>query len=591
MKKILLWDLRFPERRPARLTVDDALASAAVRAGVAAAADPAEQGALANGAPLDPGLLSEVVLEHGFQKQLVRVILPYSVVLIGAAAGVLAAIGTPVAAAAPPLPPPPPPPPPPVLTPPADPIPTADMLPLLTRAGLNYRNVFSTERLIEGSGPLAYLGNAMTNAGAYNVGAGNTGITAADLTSSTMSVYAWYDQTDSSRYIFQETLANRPRLRGDVKLGGRLAVAFWGKANDVTKRTTMSGPTSQPIRNTTRVIVVHPTVSRQGLGLSSTSDGTNNAHYTFIGGDGAQGRFAVDGTYQPPRIPSSPQVLIIAHDNADNITIWIDGVKSTGTTGSSAVVANTLILGQYGGSDAFNANMRMGAHFDITGVVNDAEAASITEALTGRFGLAPDYEVNLIHVGDSIVEGAKDTDTIGLGQQMIPLLNKRTRYWNLGIAGKTLAAMYADRADMIPALLQPGKTNVVLIDGGINDVNNGSVSVGANLYTGTTTPFIAYLKGLGCMVGAVPLLPQRPAGQTSQWYADHEALRQSYNGALLANGGGADFVVDRASEPHMGTYPTSPNDPTLYQDGLHPTSLGYGWLAPVYVASINGVIA
>lgn len=96
MKKILLWDPRFPDRRPALLTVDDALASAAVRAGVAAAADPAEQGALANGSPLDPGLLTEVVLEHGYQKQLARVMLPYSVILVGALAGVLAAIEYPV---------------------------------------------------------------------------------------------------------------------------------------------------------------------------------------------------------------------------------------------------------------------------------------------------------------------------------------------------------------------------------------------------------------------------------------------------------------------------------------------------------------
>ena len=94
MKTILLWDPRFPDRRPSRLTVEDAVASAAVRAGVAAAANPAEAGALSAGGALDPTMLTEVVLQHGPGTATRRVFLPYSVVMVGAAAGVLAAIGT-----------------------------------------------------------------------------------------------------------------------------------------------------------------------------------------------------------------------------------------------------------------------------------------------------------------------------------------------------------------------------------------------------------------------------------------------------------------------------------------------------------------
>lgn len=96
MKTILLWDARFPDRRPARLSVEDAVASAAVRAGVAAAANPAEAGALSAGAALDPTMLTEVVLQHGNGGATRRVFLPYSVVMVGASAGVLAAIGTPI---------------------------------------------------------------------------------------------------------------------------------------------------------------------------------------------------------------------------------------------------------------------------------------------------------------------------------------------------------------------------------------------------------------------------------------------------------------------------------------------------------------
>ncbi len=96
MKTILLWDPRFPDRRPVRLTLEDTVASAAVRAGVAAAANPAEAGALSAGGALDPGMITEVVLQHGTRNLTRRAFLPYSVVMVGAAAGVLASIGTPI---------------------------------------------------------------------------------------------------------------------------------------------------------------------------------------------------------------------------------------------------------------------------------------------------------------------------------------------------------------------------------------------------------------------------------------------------------------------------------------------------------------
>lgn len=96
MKTILLWDARFPDRRPVRLTVEDSVASAAVRAGVAAAADPAEAGVLSAGGALDPSMLTEVVIQDGSRGGTRRVFLPYSVVIIGAAAGVMASIGTPI---------------------------------------------------------------------------------------------------------------------------------------------------------------------------------------------------------------------------------------------------------------------------------------------------------------------------------------------------------------------------------------------------------------------------------------------------------------------------------------------------------------
>lgn len=126
MKTILLWDSRFPDRRPARLTIEDTVASAAVRAGVAAAANPAEAGALSAGAALDPTMLTEVVIQHGSGNATRRVYLPYSVVMVGAAAGVLASIGTPIPGGVTPTPTPTP-------TPSPAPTPSGDRTVLMTQ--------------------------------------------------------------------------------------------------------------------------------------------------------------------------------------------------------------------------------------------------------------------------------------------------------------------------------------------------------------------------------------------------------------------------------------------------------------------------
>lgn len=103
MKTILLWDSRFPNRKPARLTVDDAVASAAVRSGCATAANPAEAGILGAGEPLDPTMLTEVVMQQA-DGTLRRVFLPYSVVMVGASVGIMASIGTPIAGGVAPTP-------------------------------------------------------------------------------------------------------------------------------------------------------------------------------------------------------------------------------------------------------------------------------------------------------------------------------------------------------------------------------------------------------------------------------------------------------------------------------------------------------
>ncbi len=104
MKKILLWDMRQPGSNPARLEIDDAIASACVRAGVATAADPAEAGALGAGAAIDPANPTEIVIWSGVAQRVRRVVVPSAVAALALAAGVAVLPGGAVTAGGTPTP-------------------------------------------------------------------------------------------------------------------------------------------------------------------------------------------------------------------------------------------------------------------------------------------------------------------------------------------------------------------------------------------------------------------------------------------------------------------------------------------------------
>lgn len=97
--KILLWDPRFPIVSPDLLELPLEVASACVRAGVAAPVDPSQSAMLSSGGALDPGNLTEMVVWSGPPQTKKRVVMPAAVASIAAGAGVAASVGVPVAPA------------------------------------------------------------------------------------------------------------------------------------------------------------------------------------------------------------------------------------------------------------------------------------------------------------------------------------------------------------------------------------------------------------------------------------------------------------------------------------------------------------
>ena len=483
-----------------------------------------------------------------------------------------------------PVPAPPPPP-----APPAPPVQSNAFLPALTTAGASYHGVGSNERLIESyAGPLAAVTNAPGTQGIQSLGDGALGLKPSDLPQPVTCLYGWFDQSGKGRNFVQDTLANRPRLRAEVTIGGKLALAFGGHKG-AGEQVALPYAVSLAATNRTEFWVVDSSVSIQTAVLAEHAAAGDAALRRTMTAPDFAGHLRAAGGESGVVLPAQPCVVIVV-DGPTGGAIYIDGVRRAVPAGTAGTIVSTTL----GWSPSLGvpsiANMRLAAYGAIDAAISDAEALAVHQALSLRFGVNGGFAVNLLHIGDSIVEGVSATDTLGLKAMVVPGLARRTRYTSLGIAGKSLAACYADRAIYDAALLQPGMVNVALIDAGINDLCFGAE--GVTLYGQVATPYVAALKAMGYRVALATVLPQASTRYGVPVSADVvEGRRQAFNTAVRNNAAGADVIVDRAAVTEMGRYPESPNDLALYPDALHPTTAGYALLAPTYRAAIDAVSA
>lgn len=277
------------------------------------------------------------------------------------------------------------------------------MLPALTSPGARYRAVYSSERLLGGyRGPLAYAALAKGAAGGVDLGAGRERITAADLPAPVTPLYGWYGRSGSGRHVVQDVLAHRPRLRADVTMGGRLAAAFAGLANDPAFAS-LSGPQSLIAGARGEALVIHPTTSLQNAVWSEHADGAGAVWRDLFVSLGANGALGAAQQTTSVHIASVPQVLLLT-EGLNGATQFRDGVPTALRPGDSSALAR-LTLGASTLGAQLNANFRLAAYLAIEGTVSTADAAAITVALQSRFAVRAQHVINLVHIGDSIVGG------------------------------------------------------------------------------------------------------------------------------------------------------------------------------------------
>lgn len=479
------------------------------------------------------------------------------------------------------------------------PVPTQDMLPALTTSGASYHQIYSTERLRSAyTGPLAYINTGEGPAGGSDIGAGSSGLTASMLPATSTPIYGWYDQSGASdRNIIQDTLAKRPTLRGDAVIGTRLCAAFGG-ARLGTPQISVATAETLDLSTTSRteILVIDPSTSAVNAVysehrlLAQAGETTGQVVRNLYDSASDNGSWRTSPATFSARVYSNPQVVVMV-ERESGTTLFVDGEKYTGAAplGGGAGI-RSVMLGAQASSNDFNANFKLAAYVSVNAPINDADAAAITGAMQRRFAIDAAYTVNLVEIGDSRDEGIRATETRNRKHFILPDVNAATRWYNIGVNGKTMAQCYADRASYEGALFVAGKKNIALLSAGINDLGINGTS-GADLYAIATT-YVGYLKGLGYKVGLATILPHTSANYDSFGHsvATVEQERVAYNALVRTNNAGADRIIDTANVSPIGVYPTGPNDPTLYADNIHLTSLGVSYEAPAYVAAINQMV-
>ena len=133
-----------------------------------------------------------------------------------------------------------------------------------------------------------------------------------------------------------------------------------------------------------------------------------------------------------------------------------------------------------------------------------------------------------------------------------------------------------------------GAKNVYVYGLGTNDLctNLGVATVKANI-----TTYIAALRtavGTAARIVICTILPRTGSFYGGQTDAQNELDRLEVNKWIAANyiAIGANAVADLGAHVVMGLHATT-SDATYYVDGVHPTTLGHGLLAPVVASAIG----
>ena len=407
----------------------------------------------------------------------------------------------------------------------------------------------------------------------------------------TCTVATWYDQSGNANNAVQATAANRPSVYAPSLSGNARSIVFDTQQDAVTYvQKYMTLPAG--------VAATGNAMSAFFAGRQYSSEKPSfwaqftNATYPVSFASALNG-------YSPPNNlnmfygssytsgANAGQTAgvfgFVSGTGANGIVVW-SGDKSTSYTGQAA----NAMAGGYLGASAAGLTSNVSGYTEMGAVLIYGRALSaatevpaIRMSLAQSFNLAPQIRDVIAIDGDSITEGYGSTFLQNRPRQLAALLSRPALVYDKGYYGTLLATRVTNyAADVAPLYNASATNNLLEIFAGTND-NDGTNTAGTAIYTNLTS-YVTAAHSTGWKVLVGTMLPR------NGWSANQTTEQLAFNVLVRANAAGADAVIDYAADPTMGNASNVTN--TLYYiDGVHPTTLGYGYLAQIEAASFNSL--
>lgn len=391
-----------------------------------------------------------------------------------------------------------------------------------------------------------------------------------------------YDQSGNGYHATASS--NRPKVKSSIGTNGIPSIIFDGSngAPVITAQMTIPSELTLNIQNLAMIFAGRQSISQNTSCWVSLS---NSVPATIAKWQELQGVSYVATSTQttPTYPPTNPAVFATSTNGTNTKHFEAERVFSrTSTTGTGMSVGGII------GNDVGGVSRGM---FELNGLalfssaISDVDIQTIRASLEATLSIQTTFTDTISITGDSILQGTGTTLCANLTRQLFSLLKRPTRIINAGVFGATMASIASGTAYHTVFSGWTQTNRVWVLESGTNDIANGTTGSALSVIAAAR---IADAKSAGQnKVGVCTILPRQTwVTDTAKWV---EA--QAYNDLVRANylSWGADFIVDLAADPTMGNISNCSNT-SLYTDGLHPSSLGNGYLASVYAAAINSQI-
>ncbi|MET4199077.1 lysophospholipase L1-like esterase [Bradyrhizobium sp. LA8.1] len=430
---------------------------------------------------------------------------------------------------------------------------------------------------------IGFSGN-LVDKSAADVFAGGTALTIVKV----------YDQSGSGLDLVQATDANRPIFSSlnewmsirpiTIDTWPQSAVAKW------LDTPVLSGLNRQAI-SVYMMMVDHCPNQQNAIweGFSDTGFATSNSFLLGSGG-GLAVNFGslIFNTF----FPRSHLQTITTVCGGANVRARFDGVERTFTTGA---ISSSAIQGMRFGKSSLNNQYNAQNDVFCIAIYAQADAAAanlvVENALNVSFN--PDragnfpWSYRLVEDGNSLMSGVGAASLqsagwqggFGRGQKGDV---RAWEYYNMGLAGQTLATAYTNRARVLGLFDAAKAKNVLHIIDPTNDIGvisytsaadaqTGNAVSAQNLYNNYFLPYVQAAQAAGfTRIVTTTTIPRTNFNLNTGNF--RENCRLFYNSLLISNAVANGFVVaDAASIPQLQTF-----DQTYYlSDNLHLTAAGY----------------